>query len=185
MLVWPLAPEELRPLYRIEYEQLVNSGAFEGERVELLEGLVFRKSPHGPLHDGILQILTELLTLKLGSNASVRVQSAFVAGDRSEPEPDLAVVPRADYRAQHPRIAHLLVEVADTSLERDRTTKRRIYAQSGVPEYWIVNLAERCIDVYREPVNDDYGEPHRCQLGDEVSLTQFPDVRVLVRGLFG
>src|SRR5882672_8068853 len=123
-----LEPSDVRPFRRAEYDRLVELGVFEGERVELLDGLIVRISPHGPRHDGTIDLLVEELSRQLGERARVRVQSAFIAGDQSEPEPDIAVVPRADYRVEHPRRAYLLVEIAESSLERDRGAKALLYA---------------------------------------------------------
>jgi Uma2 family endonuclease len=175
-----LAPETPRPLRRSEYDQLVALGAFEGERVELLRGVIVRMSPHGPGHDAPLDRLTELLIVALGVRAKVRVQSAFVAADDSEPAPDLCVVPRREYDAAHPDRAFLIIEVAASSLSKDRNVKAPLYAESGVPEYWIVNLSARSIEVHSEPEADGYRSVQAFHNGALIQLRQFPDVFVKV-----
>src|SRR5688572_1840129 len=115
-----IQPETVRPLRRREYEKLAELGLFEGERIELIEGAIVRMSPHGPAHDSTIDRLTELLVIALRGRARVRVQGAFAASDDSEPEPDVAVIPPRDYDDAHPTEAWLIIEVADTSLAKDR-----------------------------------------------------------------
>jgi Uma2 family endonuclease len=146
-----IQPDEARPIRRSEYERMVELGLFEDERVELLYGVIVRMSPHGPEHDAPLARLTEIFVKGLSGRAQVRVQSAFAVSDGSEPEPDLAVVPRGEYDDAHPSTAWLIVEVAKSSLSKDRGPKARLYAESGIPEYWIVNLVDGLIEVYTEP----------------------------------
>jgi Uma2 family endonuclease len=174
-----LAAKYMRGLGRREYEQLVANGTFESERVELLEGMIVHISPHGPLHDGTLDLLLDQFS-SLGESARSRVQSAFAATDGSEPEPDLAVVPRGDYRAEHPKEAYLIVEVADSSLERDRTLKSRVYCQSGVPEYWIVNLVDSTIVIFRSAGEGGYESISTHRTGHTISPSHFPELRIAV-----
>src|SRR5450432_3867156 len=138
------APEIIRPLRRTEYDQLVTLGAFRGEKIELLEGVLVAMSPIGPPHSSSVQRLNALLVLALVGRAVVRPQLPFAALEFSEPEPDLAVVPLGDYDVEHPAEADLIIEVAESSLAIDRGKKLRLYAACAVPEYWIVNLVDRC-----------------------------------------
>jgi Uma2 family endonuclease len=162
---------------------MVELGFFQDERVELLYGTVVRISPHGTRHDATVQRLTEMLVLALHGRAAIRIQSAFAASDGSEPEPDVAVVPRGDHDAAHPSAAWLIVEVADSSLMKDRAVKGKLYAESGVLEYWIVNLADGLVEVHTEIVGGRYTRvtPHRT--GESISLRQFPDVLIPVAGV--
>lgn len=173
-----IAPDTPRPIRRTEYERMVELGMFEGERVELLEGMIVQMSPHGPEHDSALERLNEILVKALTPRASVRVQSAFAANDGSEPEPDLAVVPRRDWSKQHPTEAHLVVEVAKSSLAKDRGVKAPLFASSGVPEYWIVNLVDRIIEVHAEPVRGAYTRVTPYRRGERVPIVSFPDVAI-------
>jgi Uma2 family endonuclease len=143
--------EVIRPLRRVEYDQLVSLGAFQEERLELLEGELVAMSPIGASHGAAVEQLTYLLVLALYGRAGIKCQSPFAALEHSEREPDFALVPLADYRTDHPAEAYLIIEVADSSLALDRGKKLRLYASCAVPEYWIVNLPERCIEVYTGP----------------------------------
>jgi Uma2 family endonuclease len=126
-------PERIRPLRRVEYDKLIELGAFQNERIELLDGVVVPMSPIGPPHASAVQKLTELLVPALLGRASVRIQNPFAALENSEPEPDVVVAPRSDYDTAHPADAHLIIEVSDSSLSQDRGKKGRIYAECGAP----------------------------------------------------
>lgn len=180
-----IAPETLRPLRRVEYEEMVRLGMFEGERVELLYGTIVQMSPHGPAHDAAVSELDERLKAALGQRAIVRVQSAFVASDGSEPEPDIAVVPRRDYRREHPGEAWLIVEVSETSLAKDRGPKARLYAESQIPEYWVVDLRSGLVEVHRSPRDGAYSQISSHSRDDLIRPLQFPDVELAVADLFG
>src|SRR3954471_11109316 len=155
------ATEVTRPLRRSEYDKLVALGVFEHERVELLEGELVAMSPIGAPHNFAVTVLTELLVLALRGRAWVRAQMSFAAHELSEPEPDLAIVPRADYSAEQPSQALTIIEVAESSLAYDRGRKLRMYASCGVPEYWVVNIPGRCVEVYRDPQHHSYSRHDR------------------------
>lgn len=174
-----IAPESIRPLSRAEYERLVALGCFEDERIELLEGTLVSMSPQGPRHVSILRRLTRLLVVAIGDRAEVQVQGPLALGDTSEPEPDLALVPPGceDVLPSH---AFLVIEVADSSLDKDRRVKAPLYAAAGIPEYWIVNLADRVIEVHRDPRDGAYGNTASRAPGDTITLAAFADVCVAV-----
>jgi len=178
-----IIPETPRPLRRAEYERLVELGLFEGERVELIDGVVVQMSPHGALHDSTVSRLTRLFVRALADRAEVRIQSAYAAGDRSEPEPDVAVVPLGHYDTAHPSEAYLLVEVAESSLKKDRGVKARLYAQSNVSEYWVVDLVDRAIHVFRLPASGQYTEVSTARSGEVLTVACFADVSVPVDGV--
>ena len=173
-------PDRVRPLRRAEYDRLVALGAFAGEQVELLDGRLVTMSPHGEPHAYSITRLTKLLVTGLGDRADVRVQLPFAASDLSEPEPDLAVVTPADYLDDHPHRAWVVIEVASSSLEEDRRVKAPLYAAAGVPEYWIVNLVERVLEVHRAPTGDAYASMVRHLPGARVAVPGFEDVLVAV-----
>ena len=175
-----LPPEGRRPLLRVEYDRLVDLGAFDAERIELLYGVLVRMSPHGPPHDATIEQLTELLVALFRGRARVRVQSSFAASDESEPEPDLALVPIADYSREHPSRAHLVVEVSASSLAIDRGVKARLYAESGVPEYWVVNVIDGLIEVHTGIVRGAYVRVTPYRRGESIRLAEFPDVEIAV-----
>jgi Uma2 family endonuclease len=175
--------EVIRPLRRIEYDQLVALGAFQDEKIELLDGALVLKSPSRPPHASAVQKLTEFLLLALLRRATVRCKMPLAADDISEPEPDVAIVPRGAYDTEHPAQAHLIIEVAESSLATDRGKKLRIYAACGVPEYWIVNISDRCIEVYTEPLGAGYGRMEIFTRDQTIRLRAFPDVELLVASI--
>jgi Uma2 family endonuclease len=174
------AAEVIRPLRRVEYDQLIALGAFEDERIELLDGEMVAMSPIGTAHNSVVQKLNELLVLALHGRASVRCQSSFAASELSEPEPDFAIVPRGEYDLDHPSEAYLIIEVAESSLVKDRGRKLRLYASGGVPEYWVVNLVERCIEVYRDGEGQSYARLERYERGQSIRLLAFSEVSIAV-----
>lgn len=149
-----LAPERMRPLKRAEYEALVEAGYLVDERVELLRGVLVEMSPQGDEHSRLTAWFARELILALGRRFEVRAHSPFAATDDSEPEPDVSV---SMHRGRgHPSRALLLIEVAGSSLRKDRKIKTEIYAEAGVPEYWIVNVKDRVIEILTEPTAHGY-----------------------------
>ncbi|MGE0709092.1 MAG: Uma2 family endonuclease [Planctomycetota bacterium] len=181
-----LAPETLRPISRREFDRMVAMGLFdEDERIELLHGLLVQMSPIGPKHNYVVRRLTEGLVLALHGRATVSPQCSFAASDDSEPLPDMAVLPLGDSKTEHPTQALLVIEVADSSLRKDRTIKRELYAAAQVLEYWVVNLQDDLIEVFREPRDGQYTSVRSEGLGSSIALAAFPDVVVQVSDLLG
>ena len=172
--------KQFRPLRRVEYDKLIELGAFQGEHIELLEGLLVPMSPIGPPHSSTVQRLMNLFIAALADRATVRIQNPFAALDLSEPEPDVAVVPLGEYDTAHPDRAHLIIEVAESSLATDRGVKRRLYAACCVPEYWIVNLVEGHIEVYTDPEDGAYRMTQRYDRATIIRPAHFPDLQVHV-----
>lgn len=139
---------------RSEFERASCAGVFgPEERLELIEGEIVEKmTPQNFAHATAILAAEEVLRAACGGQFHVRAQMPLAVGEFSAPEPDLAVV-RGTFRdhTQHPGHAVLLVEVADSSLSYDRSTKASIYARAAIPEYWIVNLPDGVLEVYREP----------------------------------
>ncbi len=148
------------------YDRMVETGAFEDETVELLDGLLVEMSPQGDSHIAAIVLLTRHFS---AAQAWLMVQLPLDARPRSKPEPDLALVrdgPRPDWRS--PGVALLVVEIAMTSHRKDRGKKLEIYAQAGMPTYWLVDIPGRAIEVRTDPGPDGYG---RCAVyvpGDTV-----------------
>lgn len=139
---------------RKEFDRLAEAGILDpSERVQLIEGDIVTMTPQNSPHAASIGKTQRVLERLYGSNVWVRVQMPLIIDPDSEPEPDLAVVPGAptDYVNEHPHTALLVVEVSDTTLPLDRDRKRTIYARAGIPEYWIVNLSDHCLEVYRDP----------------------------------
>jgi len=137
-----------------EYHQLLHVGVLkEDEHVELLEGLIVDMTPQGRPHALVISRLNRFLSRALGEAYSVRPQLPLSLSPDSEPEPDLAVVTRdEEERAEeHPRAALLVVEVSGDSLRVDRLIKGRVYARAGIPEYWVVDVTSRIVEVYTAP----------------------------------
>ena len=175
-----LAPERVRPLKRVEYERLVHEGLFDDERIELLGGAIVEMSPQDPRHAATVTRLAEALTRAVGPDELVRVQLPFAASEESLPEPDIAVVPREDYDDGHPVAALLVAEVANTSLRKDRSLKSDVYAQAGVPEYWIVNLAERTVEVRTSLLDGRYTNSAVARPGDTVRIAALGGIEIAV-----
>ena len=168
-----------------EYFGLVDTGVLHpDDRVELLEGVIVAVAPQNPPHASAVGLLHEVIRDVVRSRAVVRVQVPLVLGRRSAPEPDVAVVPGklSDYYRVHPRTAWLVIEVADRSLPQDRLTKARTYAAAGIPEYWIVNLRDDCVEVYRDPDAQAaaYRSRHVARRGEAIALVAIPDAMVAV-----
>lgn len=180
----PLLHAKPRPLTRLEYERIVEQGLFEGERLELIRGMVLEMSPIGPAHCDPIDVLTEIFIRALQQRALVRVQLPFAATDDSEPQPDLALVPYRRYSDRHPDKAFLLVEVAESSLLYDRETKGPLYAASGVPEYWIVNVNSRRVEVYDQPIEGRYSRARLFEGRESVAPQAFPDIVIQLSELF-
>jgi Uma2 family endonuclease len=152
-----LPDETLRPLRWSDVERLIELGAFDDdERFELLEGVLVVVYPEGPPHAWGVQQLNRILSRGLPDGLSVRVGNAWIASDISVPGPDLAVVPDEYYGDRHPSTALLILEVSQTSLRKDRGIKARIYAEAGVPEYWVVDVAGGVVHVHSDPLDGRY-----------------------------
>ncbi len=182
--------------YRFTPEQFEQLGAlelFRDQRVELIGGEIVQMAPVGPEHSVCKTYSARPWQRRAHSEWHVRIEDPLRLGD-SEPFPDIAIVPGkpSDYRQQHPTTALLVIEIADTSLEYDRTEKMSLYASVGIPEYWIVNLVERCLEVYREPVSPAAGTAFNARYRwlryyglEEVVCPLFePMLEIAVRTLF-
>lgn len=168
-----------------EYYRMAETGIIKPDaRVELLEGEVNDMVPIGPFHAGAAGRLAELFTMIGGNRWHVRSQSPVRIGQDSEPQPDLALVKRRKdfYTGRHPcqEDVYLLVEIADSSLSFDRHQKLPVYGKASIPEVWIVNLPERCIEVYRDPHFTGFGSQQVVREDSSVSPSAFPDVVVRV-----
>lgn len=178
---------------REEYDRLVEQGVLtRDDKVELIEGEIVPVAPHNAPPATAMLLGQEALRSAFGMGYDVRPALPLIAGDDSEPEPDLAVVrgnPR-DFTHQHPSSAVLIVEIAESSLATDRGRKARLYARQGIPEYWIENLRDRILEVHRDPrTGPDVpsGAAYATRLifreGDAISPLEAPDARIAVSDL--
>jgi len=174
-----IPPQAIRPLKRAEYDQRVELGHFQDERIELLYGQLVEKTPQGTAHSFSIRELLNLLAVALAGRAKVQAQAPIAASDESEPEPDIAVVPPGT-SVEHPSIVFLVVEVADSSRKKDFGVKSKLYAEMAAPDYWIVDLTRDEVVVHRDPAIDRFREVRTFRCGDEIALLRFPDVIIRV-----
>jgi Uma2 family endonuclease len=178
---------------RIEYEQLIDRGIFQpGERLELIGGQLLVREPQGGAHALGIELVAEALREAFGVAARIRVQLPIALDEESEPEPDVSVVsgPLADADPALPSRALLIVEVSDSSLALDRTEKASLYARARITDYWILNLAERVLEVHRDPTPEPtapygwrYHLVHGLAAGDVVSPLAAPQSQIPVARL--
>ena len=150
-------PVRARRWTRAEYERLIEVGVFRpGEPIELLGGELTVSEPQGSAHYTAVGLVQDALRAALGPGWLVRSQGPVALGDDSEPEPDVVVAPggRRDYSREHPARPVLIAEVAESSLALDRQHKGSLYARSRLEDYWILNLVDRVLEVYRDPIPD-------------------------------
>jgi len=157
-----------------EYNRMGETGIFsEDDRVELIEGEIIEMSPIGERHAACVDALAELFREQLQRQVIVRVQNPIQLGNYSEPQPDVALLKRRDdfYRRAHPTSQDVLlvVEVAETTLEYDRQIKAPLYAQAGIEELWIVNLADEQIEIYAQPANGAYQSQRQAGRGETIN----------------
>lgn len=161
-----------------EYYAMVRAGVLhENDRVELIRGQIIPMSPIGSRHATCIDDMAELFITRVRPHATVRIQNPIRLSAHSEPEPALSLLERKRiYASRHPRPDEVLlvVEVADTTLDFDRRIKIPLYAEVGIREYWIVNLAEDCLEVYRQPGPGGYAETTTLQRGEEVQILALP-----------
>ncbi len=184
----------IRPWTRLEYDRLIETGFFQvGDKVELLGGQLMVAEPQGSRHAATVSLVADALRAAFGSGWYVMAQLPVALDDESEPEPDVAVVPGTarEYWDAHPSRPVLVVEVADSSAALDRERKLSLYARAGVPDYWIANLGESILEVYRRPVPSPeafygwgYAEVQRLGLGATISPVALPAAAVVVVDLF-
>jgi Uma2 family endonuclease len=171
-----------------QYHCMVDAGVWDGCHVELLDGIVVEMSPEGTPHASDSSRIGEFLIYLLGQRAHVRLAKPITLPNHSEPEPDLAIVQRLDdyYRSHHPYPEDIfwLVEYANSSLEKDLGVKANLYAAANIPEYWVVNLRETMLIVFREPVNGEYQARQELTSG-RISPLAFPDLAIDTAQLLG
>lgn len=170
-----------------QYRRMVQSGVLEDLRVELLNGEIIEMPSEGAPHaDGSTEARDYLIVL-LGNRAQVREGHPITLPEtNSEPEPDLAIVALQRYRDRHPFPSEVfwLIEFSDSSLEKDLDDKRRVYARSGIPEYWVVNLRSRELVVHRDPNGEDYETVAILSRGT-LHPVAFPEITLSVEQILG
>jgi len=162
-------------------------------RVELVDGEIYEMSPMGPAHANSTRRVMQLLERAFGEGYVVSSQLPLALGDALELCPDLVVSPGSldDFDEEHPQTAVLIVEISDSTLPYDRSRKASLYARSGVPEYWIINLVDRRAEVYRNPVPKPqeafgygYDSVTHYQPEELLAPESAPEARITVDDLF-
>jgi Uma2 family endonuclease len=184
------APPPRKKFTRGQVDQMLEAGFFAGERYELINGDLIDKMGQNPPHAHAIRLLNALLTKIFGGErvqVQLPVEVSIADRELSIPEPDLAVLKKADprYAGQHPRCDELtlIVEVADTTVRHDSTTKRDLYARAGAPEYWLLNVPARKLFVYRKLVEAEYRELTILAEGDFVNLEIDPPSQLPIAGM--
>lgn len=173
-----------------EYHRMVDAGILhEDDRVELIRGEIVQMSPIGARHAAAVARFTEELVTRLRGRAILWPQNPITILPDSEPQPDIVLLRHRDdfYRAALPGPADvvLVVEVADSSVRYDRTVKKRLYAEAGIPEYWMADLDAGRIEIYRDPEGGDYRLATSVAPGDTLAPAAFPDAMLTVAHLLG
>ena len=170
-----------------EYHQLVETGILDDKRVELLQGIIVDMPPEGMPHVVYCSETVDYLKQLLGGKAAVRESHPITLPNDSEPEPDIAVVaaPSRRYLAHHPYPADIfwLIEYSNTTLNKDLNEKKRVYAEAGILEYWVVNLQASELIIFRERTIDTYQSELKLTTGN-ISPLSFPNIQIEVTKLF-
>ncbi|MBS0266128.1 MAG: Uma2 family endonuclease [Planctomycetes bacterium] len=175
-----------------EYDRLIASGHFDTptgiERTELIEGELRPMSPIGPIHDWLVERLNRWSCRTTSEDlVAIRIQGCVAFHESgSVPEPDVIWIRQGDFRNQRPASQDvlLIIEVADFSLACDCGEKANLYASGGVADYWVVNIPDKCVEVFRQPEQGKYREHQVFKAGDEIRPLAFPAVNCPVALLF-
>ena len=177
------------PITVEEYLRMGRGSVFAPDaRLELIEGEIIEMAPIGPPHAGAVAILGRVFGRAVGDTAVVWVQNPLRIGERSMPQPDIALLkPRADtYTRSHPVAADvlLLVEVSDTTLRFDVSTKMPLYARAGIVEAWVVDVERHLVQVFRDPGPDGYRASFTMAGDERLSACAIAEVAITVSDLF-
>lgn len=172
-----------------EYHQMIEAGILrDDERVELLSGEIVAMAPIGSRHFAAVSRLERILQRLLADRALISAGSAVTLRPDSEPQPDIGVYHlRNDFYESalpEPQGTYLIIEMSDTFLVIDRNLKIPRYARAGIPEVWLVDLQARHVEIYRSPSPEGYQDVRVASPGDRIAPAAFPDVVVLVDGIF-
>jgi Uma2 family endonuclease len=166
-----------------EWKRLGEANIFPpGSRLELINGEIIEMAPIGSHHASHLKRINNLFSGLIKNNEIISIQDPVQLGDLSEPEPDFMLLhPSSDfYYENHPVASDvfLLIEIADTSLKFDQNQKLRLYALHNVPEYWLLNVNDASVEVYRQPHDGLYAEKTTLYSGDKITLSQLRDISI-------
>ncbi|MEL6900119.1 MAG: Uma2 family endonuclease [Cyanobacteria bacterium J06606_4] len=166
-----------------EYHAMVESGVLDNRRVELIRGEIVEMPPEGKPHASRSASAGEYLTLLLIEKAQIRPAKPITLPNQSEPEPDIAIVRRieTEYEDHHPYPENIfwLIEYSESSLSKDLNLKSKVYAEVNIPEYWVVDLKEQTLVVFRYPEDGEYTSCVSYTDGQLTALA-FPDISIAV-----
>lgn len=170
-----------------DYHQMITSGLLDGRSLELINGEIIQMAPEGVAHSFYCRSTAKYLRLILGERAEISEAHPITLPNNSEPEPDIAIVRTPDilYQNRHPLPADIfwLIEIANSTLAKDLSIKKDIYAQSGIPEYWVMNLQTSELIVFSDLINHEY-RSEVCLTSGNISPITFPDLSINVSHLF-
>jgi Uma2 family endonuclease len=180
---------QVRQLNSVEYYQMMESGIIrEGERVELISGQIFTMAAKGTRHTLCTRKTFKQLLSLIDNRADVQSQDPITLPNNSEPEPDIVIarLRSDDYVNSHPSPADiiLIIEVADSLIKFDRDTKAPLYAAAGISEYWIVNLIDNHLEIYRQPSGSIYTSIQIVMPPQSINLPEFADISLNVSDFF-
>jgi Uma2 family endonuclease len=165
-----------------EFERLCEAGVLDSsKRFELLEGEIFEMTPMGDGHAAFVMNLNEQIILQLNKKAKLCPAIPMVIlSEESQPEPDFMLVPLELYenRKPYPHEVVLVIEISDSTLQRDQVKKQRIYARNKIKDYWIINVQESQLEVYRNPIGEKYHSLQILNLGQTIAPLEFPDTEI-------
>ena len=172
-----------------EYHRMAESGSFAPDaRVELIDGVIIDMPPIGSSHAGTVDQMTALLHQSVGPRAIVRCQAPVQIGEYSEPQPDIALLaPRNTfYKDRHPteKDALLVIEVSDSTLDNDLRQKMAVYARQGVREYWVVDLVNHRLHLFRSPAGTRYEQTSSLDAPRVVEISALPGVSLDLSSIF-
>ncbi len=179
----PVKPRETRKFTVAEYYRMAEAGILRpDERVELIEGELIVMPPIGPRHSGSVISSNRNFSRLAGDRFVVLIQAPVHLDDNSEPEPDIALLRPRDggYFQAHPVPADVLlvIEVADSTLAYDREVKVHLYGRAGIPEAWVLNLPEDCLERFAEPGPEGYARQGVCRRGERLAPGALPDLEL-------
>ncbi len=177
-----------------DYHRLIETGIIpENHRLELIRGEIFEMAAKGSPHTVCTGLLCRQLDRLVGDQVAIRSQEPITLPNDSEPEPDVAIAlgQIQDYRSSHPTPDQILliIEVADSSLTYDRTTKLSLYAEFHIPHYWIANVSAKQMECHSHPYQDSegnfsYQSRQVIMATQTLNLPDFPEVSLNLSGIF-
>jgi Uma2 family endonuclease len=171
-----------------DYHQMIGAGLLDDRSVELIDGEIIEMSPEGVAHSFYCRGTAKYLRSLLGERAEIsEAHPITLPNNNSEPEPDIAIVrtPETLYQTRHPLPEDIfwLIEIANTTLVKDLSVKRDLYALSDIPEYWVMNLQTSELVIFRDLIANEY-RAEMCLNSGNISALAFPDVSIEISRLF-